>query len=215
MRGAVLGILASAAIAFGSTAANAALSISVTPGTPVYSGPAPTYNFDPGSRPGGATTGNYQNTSLTDTYAQPFGGTGYYYEVGPGTSTPGIIDLTSFGNIYDIFFIWGSVDTYNTLQILDGSMSVLYTLVGNDIFNPANGNQTSPNTNPLVVLNFSGSDIANVSYLKFNSTVNAFEIDNLGISVPEPGTWGLMLLGFAGIGMALRRRRRPALAQVA
>src|SRR5438067_7373097 len=27
-------------------------------------------------------------------------------------------------------------------------------------------------------------------------------------SVPEPGTWALMLLGFGGIGMALRRSRR-------
>jgi hypothetical protein len=34
-------------------------------------------------------------------------------------------------------------------------------------------------------------------------------------AVPEPATWGLMLLGFGGIGMALRRRRRPRLAQVA
>ena len=33
--------------------------------------------------------------------------------------------------------------------------------------------------------------------------------------VPEPATWGMMLLGFAGIGMAMRRRRRPVLAQVA
>jgi hypothetical protein len=34
-------------------------------------------------------------------------------------------------------------------------------------------------------------------------------------AVPEPATWGLMLLGFGGIGMAMRRRRRPLLAQVA
>ena len=34
-------------------------------------------------------------------------------------------------------------------------------------------------------------------------------------AVPEPATWGLMLLGFAGIGMVMRRRRRPALAQIA
>jgi hypothetical protein len=33
--------------------------------------------------------------------------------------------------------------------------------------------------------------------------------------VPEPGTWALMLLGFGGIGMAMRRRRRPTLVQVA
>ena len=34
-------------------------------------------------------------------------------------------------------------------------------------------------------------------------------------AVPEPGTWGLMLLGFGGIGLAMRRRRRSALAQIA
>jgi len=34
-------------------------------------------------------------------------------------------------------------------------------------------------------------------------------------AVPEPATWGMMLLGFAGMGLTLRRRRRPALAQVA
>ena len=35
------------------------------------------------------------------------------------------------------------------------------------------------------------------------------------IPVPEPATWAMMLLGFAGIGIAMRRRVRPALAQLA
>ena len=34
-------------------------------------------------------------------------------------------------------------------------------------------------------------------------------------AVPEPATWAMMLLGFAGIGFAMRRRRQPVLAQVA
>jgi len=34
-------------------------------------------------------------------------------------------------------------------------------------------------------------------------------------AVPEPATWALMLLGFAGVGVAMRRRRKPALAQLA
>jgi hypothetical protein len=34
-------------------------------------------------------------------------------------------------------------------------------------------------------------------------------------SVPEPGTWAMMLLGFGAVGFAMRRRRTPRLAQVA
>ena len=36
-------------------------------------------------------------------------------------------------------------------------------------------------------------------------------------AVPEPASWGLMLLGFGAIGTAMRRRRReqPTLAQMA
>ena len=33
--------------------------------------------------------------------------------------------------------------------------------------------------------------------------------------VPEPATWGMMLLGFAGVGMALRRKRPTLLSQIA
>lgn len=32
------------------------------------------------------------------------------------------------------------------------------------------------------------------------------------IAVPEPATWGLMILGFGGVGAMLRSRRRPAFA---
>jgi len=34
-------------------------------------------------------------------------------------------------------------------------------------------------------------------------------------SVPEPATWAMMLLGFAGIGAVMRARRKPVLMQIA
>ena len=37
----------------------------------------------------------------------------------------------------------------------------------------------------------------------------------LPIAVPEPATWGLMLLGFVGIGVEIRRRRKATLMQIA
>jgi len=46
---------------------------------------------------------------------------------------------------------------------------------------------------------------------------NSIQLTGTRPSVPEPATWGLMLLGFAGVGVAMRRSRknRPALMQVA
>jgi hypothetical protein len=38
---------------------------------------------------------------------------------------------------------------------------------------------------------------------------------NVQAPVPEPATWLMMLLGFGAMGMVVRRRRVPALAQVA
>jgi hypothetical protein len=59
----------------------------------------------------------------------------------------------------------------------------------------------------------------------FTLTVNDVAVSNDGVrtpitgfiqsSVAEPATWAMMLLGFAGIGFAMRRGRRPVLAQVA
>lgn len=188
--------------------ANATIWIgSVTPGTNPYSGPAPTYDFDTNTPP--TTGGGVITTGTTPgLYAQPYGSTGNYYSVGPSTSTPGTIDFSSFGDIFNISFIWGSVDTYNTLEFLDASNNVLATFTGSQIFNPANGNQTDPNTNPVVTFFLSGSDVSNFSQLRLTSDVNAFETDNYAVNaVPEPATWAMMLLGFAAMGFALRRRR--------
>jgi len=68
----------------------------------------------------------------------------------------------------------------------------------------------------VVLFNLTGSDVTNFTYLRLISTTNAFEIDNLAINpVPEPATWAMMLLGFAGIGFAVRKQRKPSLTQIA
>jgi hypothetical protein len=55
---------------------------------------------------------------------------------------------------------------------------------------------------------FSGTAPANGAVATGNLT---FQVQ----AVPEPGTWGMMLLGFGAMGFAIRRRRRPVLAQIA
>lgn len=208
---------AAAALALAS-GANAAIVIgSVTPGTDPYSGPAPTYDFDtPATTPVTIGGGVITTGTTPGSFAQPFGSTGNYYSVGPSTSSPGTIDLSVFTDIASISILWGSVDTYNTLEFVDALGNPLATFVGNDIFNPANGDQTDPNTNPVVTFLLSGTDMSDVAGLRLSSSQNAFEVDNLAINaVPEPGTWAMMLLGFGAIGFAIRRRRAPAIAQLA
>jgi hypothetical protein len=72
------------------------------------------------------------------------------------------------------------------------------------------GDESNPNLSIDQVLITSSSPIV---HLKQNS----IELTGMVPSVPEPATWGLMLLGFAGAGVALRRdrKRKPALMQIA
>jgi hypothetical protein len=51
---------------------------------------------------------------------------------------------------------------------------------------------------------------ASVTSITFSSTNNSFEFDNLAAGIPEPVTWGLMIVGFGGIGAMMRRRRALA-----
>jgi hypothetical protein len=105
--------------------------------------------------------------------------------------------------------LWGSVDTYNTLELLNRTGGVLASFVGSNVTALANGNQTSPFTNPIVTLGISGADQTNIGGLRFRSSGNAFEFDNIAISsVPEPTTWAMLMLGLGIAGMSLRARNR-------
>lgn len=218
MRKLVLSLVGVSALAFASAATAASCgtdcTYSTTAGSSVYSGPTPTYDWDtstPTETNGSVVTGN--NGLL---WAQPLGSTGNFYEVGPNTTQPGFINLSGFTAINSLSFIWGSADYYNTFDIVarDGT-TVLGEILGSSI-NGGIGSTSDPNSNPIVTLMFGSSIASNIGGLRLTSSQNAFEIDNLAIgAVPEPATWALMLLGFGGIGLAMRRRRKPALAQLA
>jgi PEP-CTERM motif len=60
----------------------------------------------------------------------------------------------------------------------------------------------------------------NVFYLGYDDQINMQDDNHDDFIVratvlPEPGTWAMMLLGFGAAGFAMRRHRKPALAQVA
>lgn len=210
-----IALIVTAALAgLAASPASAAITLSATPGAAVYAGPTPTFNFD-------SATPEYNGTifsgSVGGVRAQPFGSTGGYISAGPSDGTPRTLDLSSFGLISEISFIWGSVDAYNTLEVLGSANNVLASFTGADAAVNPNGNQTSPATNPLAKLTITGADQGLVSGLRFNSSQNAFEVDNVAVqssAVPEPATWAMMFAGFAILGRSMRRRNAMRLSFV-
>lgn len=134
-------------------------------------------------------------------------GTPYLSVLGGGSATISFAaPVTSFQ------FDWGSIDYYNTLRVnwTKGATSGTKAFTpGFNFTNTADGNQVLPGTNGL----FTVRGTAGETFTSFTLTsdANSFEIDNLAIpGVPEPTTWGLMIVGFGGIGAMLRRRRQAA-----
>jgi hypothetical protein len=128
-------------------------------------------------------------------------GTSYLSVLGGGIAT-----FTFAAPVTSFQFDWGSIDGYNNLGV-SSSAGYFRITPGFNFPNAANGNQYLPGTNGLfTVRGTAGETFTSVS---FASDANSFEIDNLAIpGVPEPTTWGLMILGFGGIGAMLRRRRQ-------
>lgn len=196
-------VTAAAATMFMSGAAQANITVTHVPGTNPYVG-GTTFDFD-ATTPVTDCATCVVSGSTANSYAQPFGGSGKYFSVGPSTQSPATITLSRVG-AYWLSFVWGSVDQYNTISFLDTAGNVLKSFTGAAVA-PADGDRTDPNNNPVVTFHFSGTDAARVAKLQLSSTSNAFEIDNIRVvGVPEPTTWGMMILGFGMIGGVMRRR---------
>jgi PEP-CTERM motif len=133
--------------------------------------------------------------------ADPLGDTLPYMAV-EGGSTEQVVFGTARTSIS---LYWGSIDgnqggneNLNTLTL--GS----FTLTGADLVAlgaSGRGDEGSPAGNELVTI----TGLAPFTTATFSSTRNAFEFA-LGTPVPEPATWAMMALGFAGLGYAAFRR---------
>jgi hypothetical protein len=144
--------------------------------------------------------------------AAPLGMTNPYMSVQGGGE-----EQVVFGSAQtSISIYWGSIDgnqggnaNLNSFAItVDG-----FTLTGADLVAlgqgaTGTGDQFDPSGNQLVTI----TGLAAFTTATFSSTLNAFEFSLVtpGIgttgSTPEPTTWAMMMLGFAGLGYAAFRR---------
>jgi hypothetical protein len=118
----------------------------------------------------------------------------------------------SAGFTTGISFFYVTESFPGTVQIFDGLNGTgnLLTSLNLSINAAGCGAPFDAEFCPFTIINlgFSGTGRSVV----FGGTANqiAFDDISLGVGVPEPATWAMMLVGFGVLGFALRRRRRAA-----
>lgn len=118
-------------------------------------------------------------------------------------------------------FLLRSIDLseyWDDLTYGPGTMSALFT------FNLADGTSQSEtftfNTRgryPVSTLNFDRGPLTSFSFKATANTSGFLQFDNIVVdsvsAVPEPASWAMMIIGFFGVGGALRKaRRQPSFA---
>lgn len=184
---------------------------------PGFGGQALIYDFDGLSPTAGNLTGDFKIEIAPGTpgiSAAPSGTpAGTHFLTVPNSTSSGSATLMLGGNYKNVSFYWGSIDDYNTLDVLDSGGGVLFSVTGSGLPAPtaANGNQTGPTSNRRVNFFSTSRDIAG---FRLSSTQYAFEIDTVTGAVPEPATWAMMLGGFGLLGFSLRRRKAAKVVMV-
>jgi len=167
-----------------------------------------TINFDD-ALPAGFTLVNNDASIVQGTtanYAEPAASDGsrYLAVLANGTST-----LQSATAFESVSFYLGSIDAYNTVDLLSTTGAVIQSFTGTAFGGTTDGDQEWPLNNRRITITRSAGDAA-IGGIRFSSSANSAEVDNVVFAVPEPTTWGMMLIGFGMIGAITRYRRRSA-----
>lgn len=154
---------------------------------------------------GTITGGTIYTNSIASVAARPVGTTGNFLAAGPTAGNPSLLTFTDA--LSSIGFLWGSPDTYNTLEVLYNGGMMSFTAGGLGFA------QTGGQQDFAQYVRFDAQAGYEITGLRFKSTSNAFEVSNFSVpagtsQVPEPATMALFATGLVGLVGAARRRRQ-------
>ena len=229
MRRALITALTAAAAVAIAAPASAAVTLTATNGTPldnqIYGDPTVDGIHVYGSAPSNGGPDNVEYTGDTALHI-----TQGFAQIQDGGAVQ--------GDLHDIIInptdLFTEMKFSTQLEGVSGTVQVFYLLAGSGLDPNAIASYTScGNSFCGLVDTYTSGQKDNQNYLLSGGTFDGMMVQTLDSSfsffqlkqnsyngvpaVPEPATWGMMLLGFAGIGMSLRRsrKRNPALLQVA
>lgn len=173
--------------------------------------------------PGWTNIGHMDGVIAYSNFGTPAYDGDYYYDIGGyGGALPSLGDgiqqtvATSIGQSYKLTFGYSGENTFGASTVLDvmiGSQLTQYTIVATSA-----GLFLEPFK--TTTINYVATGAATTISFTVSSSTNLGNNDPLidGVSfaavsgAPEPSTWAMMLIGFAGLGFVARRRSKMATA---
>jgi hypothetical protein len=141
--------------------------------------------------------------SSSGQYAAPFTAdgayTGNYFSTGTGSIT-----ITFATDQLAMALLWGSVDSYNQVQLFEGS-TLVGSVAGSDIEANANGSQGYGGSFYTLINSTVAFDEVVLSSTSPSFEFAQFEADVSNDYVPEPASLAVFGVGLLGLA-ALRRR---------
>ncbi len=171
----------------------------------IYDGAVGSISFVAGADTTGVTNGTFSYAA-----APNHENTNYLWGLNDGTT----VNFTK-GPATSFLIYWGSIDAIANANRYDNILTLSNGagITGSDLvaagaalgFVDGQGTQTGLPDNQW----FQISDVNSFNSFTATSSQNAFEFD---MATPEPSTWAMLVLGFAGLGYAgFHRGRRPAI----
>jgi hypothetical protein len=175
----------------------------------IYNGALGPISFVAGADTTGVTNGTTNSAAEPDQET-----TNYLWGLHDGTT----VTFTK-GPATSFLIWWGSIDAIAGANRYDNILALSNgdAITGSDLVNAvaALGNIDGEGTQTGFLDDqwFRISDVTSFASFTATSSQNAFEFDMAG-GVPEPSTWAMMLLGFAGLGYAAFHRRKGSAPRV-